>query len=329
MADIVTSTLSNAPRPSIASGTGQVASAQFGRPNPPHQQIKSQISEANRPPLQYPADRPKYYMLFDVFDYQRAGLQSVGKLEKTVDGGFVILPLPQSLNDIHQVKWNDHINLFQEVLGAIPMSSAVKKIASPLLTVGQNLLGVAPNQWMTILMEGPLYKRFSFTWSFSPREFRESDDLRKIIRSFNNWMAPSVKGGGFVWGFPKIFWVSILPNSKFMMKFKPAVLESFMVIPTPKGASFYHNEGATAENGDNPPEGISMEMKFLELEYWTEGDYKDNNDPHDVYKETPSAALKDINVEAEVSKFTANALENLSKFQESLETAPPQNSQTE
>lgn len=287
----ITSTLSNAPLPFPVVSTGLVSSAAFGRPNPPHQQIRTPIQDMGGVALQYPNDRPKYYMLFEVYNYSRQNLNSVGELSPAPGQSMVVLPLPQQLNDVHQVAWNDHVNLLQETLGIIGPLRQLGQVATPVLHAGQSLLGVSPNQFMTILLEGPKFKRFSFVWTFSPNDFREADILRQIVRSFNNWMSPTRAGPvGSIWAFPKIFWISIMPNSKFMLKFKPAVLESFLINPTPGGkAAFYHNQpGGSDAEGNNPPQGLSIEMRFLELEHWTEGNFTDSNNPKDVYNLTPS-----------------------------------------
>ena len=62
-----------------------------------------------------------------------------------------------------------------------------------------------------------------------------------------------------------------------MYKFKPCVLEAFLVNYTPTSrAAFYKGQ-------ENAPEGMIFTMRFIELEYWLDGNVSDSNDPFDVY----------------------------------------------
>jgi hypothetical protein len=51
--------------------------------------------------LRYPSDLPKYFMKFDVHEYSRAGLQTVGTLGNVLNT--IALALPSDLTDTNQV----------------------------------------------------------------------------------------------------------------------------------------------------------------------------------------------------------------------------------
>ena len=138
------------------------------------------------------------------------------------------------------------------------------------------VLGYSPNQFLTILLKGPQYKRHQFLWKFSPRNATESRNLRLIIQSLNNWKAPGLTLGGALFTFPKIFSIAILPNSSFMYKFKPAVLEDITIDYMGSGTPAFYR--ASPETGGlNAPESVSISMSFIELEYWMSGDYMNVN----------------------------------------------------
>lgn len=170
--------------------------------------------------------------------------------------------------------------------------------ATPLLSQGvtaaESVLGVMPNQFVTMLMRGPTYKRHVFNWELSPTNADESNTLNQITTVFKNAMSPSFMQvasnipGPVLWAFPCIFRVAIYPNSGATYKFKPMVLESFVTNLTPGGrAAFYVNE--TGVEGANYPEGMQIQARFIELEYWTSGNFSaqgslttPSNDPADV-----------------------------------------------
>lgn len=272
--------------------------------------------------LQYPADIPKYYMTFNVSDYTRQSLMTVGSLTPM---GHVILPLPEQLVDTNHVEYGEAaLGAFGQAINQIeaggkPVTknviSSMRRIQSTSLTgfmsgtanaISQNVpsfsgglkafasgvakelaesvpgvteiagvLGFSPNEFFTILLKGPVYKRHHFTWRFSPRNEWESKSLRLIIQNFNNWKAPGLAVGGALFTFPKIFQIGFEPNSSYMYKFKPAVLEDFTIDYAGSGMPTFFRPDST---NTNAPESIAFSMSFLELEFWITGDFKNVSD---------------------------------------------------
>ena len=150
--------------------------------------------------------------------------------------------------------------------------------------------GYSPNQFLTILLKGPKYKRVQFAWTLSPNSDKESFVLKNIIRTMNNFMAPGLVLNGALFKFPKVFQLSILPNSLYMYKFKPAILENFHINYVPAGVPAFNRRmqlGGVGEDGFlNAPVSVQISMQFMELEYWLEGDFKDTNDPGDIRSTT-------------------------------------------
>lgn len=181
--------------------------------------------------------------------------------------------LTDAANQLNQIRQNSNINVGTVTSG---IKGAVTNEISRLPGVSElaGVLGFAPNEFFTILLKGPVYKRHHFTWRFSARNPQESKNLRKIIQSFNNWKSPGTAVGGALFTFPKIFQLAFEPNSTYLYKFKPCVLEDFVIDYAGSGVpTFFRRDN----EGFNAPEHIAISMQFLELEYWLTGDFQNEN----------------------------------------------------
>lgn len=359
----ITSNLSTAPISVPLPQVTVTSSSAFGPRNNPQDVVKNNATAGGS--LIYPSDRPKYYMQFDIMNYSRESLNSIGTLSPVSsgaypDGGTVVLPIAQTMRDVHQVYWDDKfpvgttagalvdagasalrnqgdiksaltgaIKDIPEVGKAIGLAEA-EKLVSGAAGGAEAILGLAPNKFMTVLFIGPLYKRHNFVWLISPRSPGEAETIRKIDKTFHNAMSPNLGAAGLIWTFPKIFKIAIYPNTKYMYKFKPCVLESFEVNYTPGGRfAVYADNGL----GDNPPEGVIISMRFLELEYWLEGNYNDSADPFDTYTTSgasSSNAAEQLNtlVDQFLEWFKAqpgNLRDNIDKFGNAIVNPLPNN----
>lgn len=197
------------------------------------------------------------------------------------------LPLPIGLIDNHIVDYEEQ-PLNQVLSGAISLTD---------INIARSKLGYSPNSILTIFLKGPKYKRYQLSWRVSPKNPAEARSLQQIVLLLNNSMSPDITvaslfGLGLLswFKFPKVFFPEIHPNSQYMYKFKPAVLENFVVNYTPGGQAAFYREsnqtkltgGTSGDGNGNAPEGLEIQMQFLELEYWLAGDFKDNNNPRDT-----------------------------------------------
>lgn len=182
-----------------------------------------------------------------------------------------------------------------QTLGAGRSLPLIGPLASIALDPARAAWGLSPNHFLTILLKGPKYKMFEFQWKLSPKSPEESETIRKIKKNLNNWMSPGIVLSGAVFSFPKIFDLAIMPNSKYMYKFKPAVLASFTINYSPAGQPAFY-KGSTATDNLNAPEGFDMSMRFLELEYWLDQDYNDSNEPTDQSYTGPQSSNPDPNI---------------------------------
>jgi hypothetical protein len=280
--------------------------------------------------LQFPSDRPKYYMSMQIANYSRQSLLQLGTLTPRET---IILPLPTQLVDAQGVSYQETaLGAFGAAVQAVTNDGSLMKntidATNQLVTegnlpgafnkgydmlkeaasqgrntslagavqgaagVGANwalggsnnpatavagVLGYSPNQFFTILLKGPNYKKHQFSWKFSPRNEQESRNLRLIIQKLNNYMAPGLRLSGAIFAFPQIFQLAFMPNSSYMFKFKPAVLESFVVNRAGAGMPAFYRASLGTDNL-NAPESIEIQCSFMELEYWIAGDFKNVED---------------------------------------------------
>src|SRR6185369_16469526 len=131
--------------------------------------------------------------------------------------------------------------------------------------------GMAINNFLTVMLEGPQYKTRQFHWRFSPKSAQESEELRKAIVFLNESMAPDLFGSSgnvlgsafFTW--PKVFRVefSYLGGrdlSRQLFKMKPMVLTGAQFNYAPQGIPAFHA-------GTSAPAFVDISLAFLELEY--------------------------------------------------------------
>lgn len=276
--------------------------------------------------LSYPGERPKYYLRLNVGSYHRFdGGGSLLRVRVDFEQS-IYLPLPQQLIDVNQVvydaqqlgtfggglataaaktisslKGNTGVNNQENATGSVAggLGGAVvggaliagdaitRGNVSGLATAALGVVGYTPNQFLTILLKGPAYKRHSFTWLVSPRNERELENLYRIATYINNAKAPVLEAGGALFGFPKVFQASFHPNSKYLYKFKPAVVESFTIDAAAGGLPSFTR--ANKFDGVNGAAVYQLRLDLLEIEYWLQGNYQFNNEPEDVHRLTPGS----------------------------------------
>lgn len=249
--------------------------------------------------LQFPNDLPeKYYFSLDVSNFStRSVLNMTVNLTGTLTH-HIKLPIPKQLVDTDNVQYEQQeigvsgaaaagalgtVANIGDIGGQITniTAASLKNFAGAALVTAINgvqnatglnamggvqaALGVAPNQFLTVLLKGPAYKKHDFTWTLSPRSGAESENIRQIIYFLKGAMAVGRPNLGFFQA-PKIFTPKFNKNDNYLYKFKPCVLESMSVNYTPSGApAFYSQTGA--------PDTVELRLSFLEIEFWFAEDY--------------------------------------------------------
>ncbi len=134
------------------------------------------------------------------------------------------------------------------------------------------------NPNMELLFNGPTLRAFKFQFKMMPRNRDESDQVKRIIRTFKKNMAPKTSQSRLFLNTPNIFELRYRQGEsdhKFLHKFKQCVLQDLAVN--------YTGEGNYATYDDGTPISMVMDLTFKELEpiYDIDYDDPDTNEPLD------------------------------------------------
>ena len=130
---------------------------------------------------------------------------------------------------------------------------------------------INPN--MELLFDGPTLRAFKFQFKMTPRNRREAEQIRLIIRAFKRNMAPKAKGGtetesgGFL-KTPNVFELRYRTGNKdhdYLHKFKQCLLTDTSVN--------YTGDGVYSTYEDGSPVSYLMDLSFKELEPIYDIDY--------------------------------------------------------
>lgn len=140
-----------------------------------------------------------------------------------------------------------------------------------ILARGENQI-LNPN--MELLFNAPTIRNFRFSFKMTPRDEKESEEVKNIIRTFKVNMAPKANDKFFL-GAPNIFQLSYIETDretgrvsdhKFLHKFKQCALTDITVN--------YTGENIYATYADGTPVSIIMDLTFKELEPIYDIDYQ-------------------------------------------------------
>ena len=134
------------------------------------------------------------------------------------------------------------------------------------------------NPNMELLFSGPTLRAFKFQFKMMPRNRDESDQVKRIIRTFKKNMAPKTNRSNLFLNTPNIFELRYRQGEsehKFLHKFKQCVLQDLQIN--------YTGEGNYATYDDGTPISMVMDLTFKELEpiYDIDYDDPDTNEPLD------------------------------------------------
>jgi hypothetical protein len=234
------------------------------------------------------------------------------KRRTSIDGkkrlGTITLPIPAGIGDRNNVNWGeDRMNILgstaadlsmnfilggvgaatnsaqssmQSVLGtdnkAIEAFAASK--ATELAVGSQNLIsrqfGASVNDNLELLFNGPSLRSFTLNFRFTPRESKESENIKKIIRFFKQAMAPKRTKSVLLLKAPHTFTISYLSKNedhRYLNKFKECALTDCAVSYTPDGTYMTYTDSSMT--------AYELSLTFQELEAVFDDDYGllDNN----------------------------------------------------
>jgi hypothetical protein len=148
-------------------------------------------------------------------------------------------------------------------------------------------LGGAINNNLELLFNGPTLRSFTFTFRLTPREPKEADEIKKIIRMFKTEMQPQLSEGELFLLAPNVFKLSYKQffeesngtprkkfpedNHQFLNRIKICALKDFSVNYTPDGSYMtYADDGSMT--------AYELNMTFAELSPIFKEDYTESDE---------------------------------------------------
>ena len=134
------------------------------------------------------------------------------------------------------------------------------------------------NPNMELLFNGPTLRSFRFSFKFTPRNAKEAEQVRLIIRTFKSNMAPKVdqstqiSGNSLFIKTPNVFELRYrrgIQDHPFLHRFKQCFLTDVSVN--------YTGEGVYATYDDSTPISMQLDLSFKEIEPVYNTDYEDSD----------------------------------------------------
>ena len=166
------------------------------------------------------------------------------------------------------------LEFFNQQLAASALSLFGSQITANQLFQRAN--GELINPHMELLFGGPTLRNFRFAFRLAPRNEREAEQVRLIIRAFKRNMAPKSQGGtigsgSFFLKTPNVFklrYRSGRKNHPFLNKFKQCFMTDMQTT--------YTGEGVYSTYEDGTPVSMTLDVAFKEIQPIYDIDY-DNN----------------------------------------------------
>jgi hypothetical protein len=214
----------------------------------------------------------------------------------------ITLPIPGGINDRNPANWSDDSldditrafsNIaMQSILGggSAGVSASDQEISSATAGGGKNLesllagriteaatgasniisrqFGAVVNPNLELLFNGPSLRSFTFNFRFTPRETKEAQAVRKIIRQFKQAMSVKRSASSLLLKAPHTFAISYLSNNKdhpYLNRFKECALTDCSVSYTPDGTYMTYTDSSMT--------AYELSLTFQELEPIFDDDY--------------------------------------------------------
>ena len=156
------------------------------------------------------------------------------------------------------------LEFFNQQLAASALSLFGSQITANQLFQRAN--GELINPHMELLFGGPTLRNFRFAFRLAPRNEREAEQVRLIIRAFKRNMAPKSQGGtigsgSFFLKTPNVFklrYRSGRKNHPFLNKFKQCFMTDMQTT--------YTGEGVYSTYEDGTPVSMTLDVAFKEIQ---------------------------------------------------------------
>ena len=153
--------------------------------------------------------------------------------------------------------------------------------------LGANIIGrstgLTINNNLEVLFNGPNLRTFNYNYRFTPREPKEADKIKQIIRFFKKSMAPKRSTSRIFLKSPNVFKLKYTfkngDSHPFLNNIKICAMNSFTVDYTPDGSySTYEDDGG---RGDGSMTSYQVSLGFMEMtpiyndDYWNDDEGKE------------------------------------------------------
>ena len=209
--------------------------------------------------------------------------------------GSVILPMPAGLKDNNQQDWGNATmnpvqaigaqlalaafnstdaagrvikNLVNDIGSSDMTDTAQQLIAGQITGLGGQLIkrqGALINPNVELLFNSPQLRSFNFTFNLSPRNPKEAQTVKQIIRTFKQASAPRRTVKGYFLKTPLIYQISYINNAYNLNRFKECAMTSFQTDYTPNGNYSTFRDGTMSQ--------YKISMSFTELDPVFNDDY--------------------------------------------------------
>jgi len=172
-------------------------------------------------------------------------------------------------NDINLIMGKDGKDMLGELVKAKSLESALG--SSNLLS---RLSGLAINESLELLFDGPQLREFSFSFKMTPRSKKEAQMVRSIIRTFKQAMSVKRSESVLLLKSPHTFRISYLTSTKdhpYLNRFKECALTNCSVNYTPDGQYMSYND---SDPGGRSMTAYELSLNFSELEPIFDDDYE-------------------------------------------------------
>ena len=256
-----------------------------------------------------------FYMTLWFYQYQRPSVYVTPYLNPI---GQIVLPIPVNLIDAQTENWTQQDNASSPAVGAA-LDAAAKSIATGATTIATlgnagaaaigaagaqtasnlgntigsavgitnggaqalQLAGLAINPFLTVLFTSPVFKRYQFSWVFTPVNQQESDTLKFILNKLRYHQLPDAILGttaGSLLQYPDIC-VPVINPTGYVYTFKRCVIEGSSVNYAPGSTPGFFNNSSPSVNG-NAPVTVTLTLSLLEIEYGLKSTVFNTSDPN-------------------------------------------------
>jgi hypothetical protein len=164
-------------------------------------------------------------------------------------------------------------------IAAVGGTYLMSGMGGPLAGAAKTSFQVTTNPFPVMIYGGTGFKSFSFSWTFYPEDYQESEIIKKIVGYFRREMLPEQhEKYSSILKTPAIFEIKMKPDEH-TKQFKRSVITGMDVNYTPAGPAFIYNHESSLKGQDlRVPAAVSLTLNFQEIEIWLANDFYDTEE---------------------------------------------------